>query len=90
MKKQKSPRQRAKAALKTLISEAGNRRRLAMALGTDQSTPYRWDVIPEEYLVIASIKFGRRPDELRPDLSAFQISEAVARTRELADASQST
>jgi hypothetical protein len=77
MSKNRTPRQRAKAALKDLITEAGGKTRLAKALGIDKSTPYRWLVIPEAYLRKTAEVFNKHPEAIRPDLSAFQIAQAM-------------
>ena len=77
-----SPRQRAKAALKSLRAEAGSDAAIAKAL-TDIGTRIsrqavnNWVVVQERYLRAVSVVFGNDPKELRPDLSAFQIKKAM-------------
>lgn len=77
-----SPRQRAKAALKDLRKEAGSDAAIAKAL-TDIGTRIsrqavnNWMVVQERYLRAITVVFGKDPKELRPDLSAFQIKNAM-------------
>ena len=77
MSKHRTPRQRAKAAFKALVAEAGGKSRLAAALGTNTSTPYRWSVLASEYLRKAVEVFGGAPEDYRPDLSAYELAQAM-------------
>jgi len=77
MKKQKTPWQQAKAALKDLEAMTGNRGQIAIALGLTRTTAYAWRVIPKEHLKKACQVFEKTPQQLRPDLTEFQIKQLM-------------
>lgn len=73
-----SPRQRAKAALKALLKEAGGKAPLGEAIGITRQAVGQWKgVVPEKQLRRVCEVFNRKPEDVRPDLSKFQIANAM-------------
>lgn len=79
MTRKASPRQRAKAAFKALIKEAGGPRKLGSALGLKSTnSPHYWEVVPEKHVPKACAVFGKTAKQLRPDLTDFQLSRIMS------------
>ncbi len=60
---------RARAALKALIKDAGGPRRLAEALGVKRQAVEAWDLIPLTYIRDTWKLYGMGLNELRPDIA---------------------
>lgn len=59
---------RARAALKALIKDAGGSRRLAEALGIKRQAVEAWDLIPLTYIPDTWKLYGKGLNDLRPDV----------------------
>lgn len=63
--------QRARAALKKLIKDAGGSRPLSEKLGVSRQAVEAWDLIPLVHLQTTKAKFGLGLHELRPDIAEY-------------------
>ena len=74
----KSLRAQARAALRQAERAAGNKITLALTLGLTRTACYRWrQGVPQKHLAAVSRLFGIPPEQLRPDLTRFQIELAL-------------
>ena len=76
-----SPRQRAKAALKAIIREAGNPGQLGPLVGVTRVAPYGWEVVPGHAIARAAKVFNRKPEDLRPDLTPFRLQQEMKKKK---------